>query len=98
MLAVIGDLEARHPRSAEPVDERGQRAVALAGKLDGLAVAEQERVAADLAVAALGFEALKLPGGGTLDVFAPEHALELSAADLAAEPVHFLVGDGAKLA
>ena len=32
VLAVIGDLEARHARSAEPVDQRGQRAVAFAGK------------------------------------------------------------------
>ena len=98
VLAVIRDFEARHARGAEPVDQRRQRAVAFAGKLDRLAVAEQSRAAADHAIRGSRFRIPELPGRRALDVFAPEHALQLGAADFAAEAVHLLVGDRAELA
>src|SRR5208282_591255 len=98
VLAIIHDLEAWHAGSAKPVDQRRQRAVAFPGNLDRPAVVEQARAAADHAVAALGLEALELPRRGPFDVLAPEHALQLRPAHLAAEAVHFLVGDWAELA
>ena len=80
------------------MDQGRQGAVAFAGQLDRLAVAEQARAAADLAVAAFGLESLELPRRGALDIFAPEHSLQLGAGDFAGQAVHLLVGDGAKLA
>ena len=41
VLAVIGNFKTRHPGFAETVDERGERAVAFAGKFHRLAVAQE---------------------------------------------------------
>src|SRR2546421_3929599 len=98
VFVIIRDFEARHAGGPETMDERGQRPVAFAEEFDRRIVTQQARVAADHAVAALGFESLETPGRGALDVLAPEHRLQLGAAYLAAQAVHFLVGDGAEFA
>src|SRR5207245_486239 len=98
VFAVVGDLEARHAGGAKAVDERRERTIAFAGEFNWTSIAEQSGAAADGAVAALGLESAKLPWGGALDVFAPEHGFQFCAADFAAEPVHLFVGDWAEFA
>ena len=63
-----------------------------------LSIPEQAGLTTHRPVAAFGFESLEFPGLGAVDIFAPEHVLQLGAADLAAEAVHLVVGDGAELA
>src|SRR5207249_7734628 len=86
-------LKPWHADVAEAVHQRRQRTVPFPGELHGLAIAQQARAAAHRAVAAFGFESAKLPGCRAFDILAPKHRLEFRGADLAAEPVHFVIGN-----
>ena len=77
VLAVSGDFKTRHADVAESVNQRGQRAVAFAGKFNRLAVAQQFGAAFHDAVFAFGFKSLELPRRVALDVFPPEHLLSI---------------------
>src|SRR5439155_19251963 len=80
------------------VDERGERTVAFAAELHRLAVPRQARAAFDDAVPAFRLETFQMPRRGALDVLAPEHRLQLRAADLAGQEIHLIVGNRAELA
>ena len=71
MFDVAGNLELWNAEGSEAMNERGQWTVALAGKFDGLAVAQQGGVAFDAAILAAGLKALQLPGRISFDVLAP---------------------------
>src|SRR5207302_2426990 len=90
VFAVLSDLEARHSCGSKAVNQRGQRTVAFTGEFDRLVVPQQARAAANNAVAAFGLESQELPRRGALNVFAPEHRLQLGAAHLASEAVHLV--------
>src|SRR5207247_3636733 len=97
MFAVVLDLKARHARRAKPGYQRCQRPVAFTREFDRVPLPQQTRPAANATVAALRLEAHKLPRRRALDVLAPEHRLQFRATNFPPEPIHFIIGNWAKL-
>ncbi len=82
----------------ERIREGGDGTVAGAGDADFLAILDQTAAAGEHAIDAVGVKVVQGEGRLALDVFLPEHVLQFSGADLAAELVHDVVGQRAKLA
>src|SRR5208283_3669333 len=85
-------------QAANPVNESGQRSIAIAIYWELMVITVQRCLAIDFSILAKRSESPEFPRCRAFDIFAPEHFLQFCAANLASESVHFLVGDGAEFA
>src|SRR5581483_4336079 len=99
VFLVIGDFELGSAGGLQAVNEAGDGAVPFAFEPDFDAVAINGALANDRAAAGfLRAEFTEFPGRVALDIFAPEHLLQIRGADFAAQAVHFVIGNRAEFA